>query len=384
MLQADVFSHTGSGGSMPWDRVTAQGYKWNAVGENIAWRGTSAASIDLNAMAAVQHKDLFLSSGHRVNLLSDSFREIGLAQEAGDFTSAGTVWRASMLTEVFARSGTNHFLTGVVYTDSDKDGFYSIGEGTGGAAFAIGTSHTQTAVAGGYALGVAPGAAIAVSGNVAGVAFTATLDMSLGNVKLDVVGGTVLETSGDIRLGTGIESVRLLGVAALSAEGTGAANHLAGNPGANSLLGQGGNDTLAGGAGADSLLGGDGKDRLLGASGADLLRGGRGGDVIQGNAGFDRMDGEAGNDVLIGGAGGDRFVFRLGGGADVVTDFSIAEGDMLVLDQRLWGGGLTEAMVLAQFADVVDAQVLLDFGTASIRLDGLTSLTGLAAHIDLM
>ena len=44
MIDNDVFSHTGAGGTSPMQRMQAAGYVFNpssyAAGENIAWRGT--------------------------------------------------------------------------------------------------------------------------------------------------------------------------------------------------------------------------------------------------------------------------------------------------------------------------------------------------------
>ena len=64
------FTHTGSDGSTAADRVSAQGYTWSTVGENIAY-GMSDADGVMN---------LWMNSpGHRSNILNPAFTEIGIA-----------------------------------------------------------------------------------------------------------------------------------------------------------------------------------------------------------------------------------------------------------------------------------------------------------------
>jgi hypothetical protein len=65
----NFFSHTGSDGSLPWDRMRAQGYYYNRAGENIAAGYSSPAS----AMNGWMN-----SSGHRANILSGSYTELGV------------------------------------------------------------------------------------------------------------------------------------------------------------------------------------------------------------------------------------------------------------------------------------------------------------------
>jgi Ca2+-binding RTX toxin-like protein len=72
--------------------------------------------------------------------------------------------------------------------------------------------------------------------------------------------------------------------------------------------------------------------RIKGSGKNDSLHGSESSDVLDGGRGNDFLDGHGGNDTLTGGAGGDVFILRPGGGADVVTDFSSAEGDRVLLD----------------------------------------------------
>ncbi|OYU37675.1 MAG: hypothetical protein CFE33_19865 [Pseudorhodobacter sp. PARRP1] len=362
MLNADVFSHTGSGGSSAAQRVTAAGYGWSNVGENLSWRGTSG-TIDLNGAIATHQQDLFLSAGHRANMLNDAYQEVGLAQERGLFTLNGQNYDSSMLTEVFGRpAAATVFLTGVVYSDTNRDAFYSIGEGVGGATFTAQSHSTSSAAAGGYALALTPAASVAVTGQVGTLSYSFSVGMGSGNVKVDIVNQNTVLSSGTITLGLGLNNVTLLGNAALNAGGNGNANVLTGNVGSNRLSGGAGNDVLSGMNGNDYLVGGIGHDTLSGGNGAD------------------RVDGGGGNDLLSGGAGGDVFIFADNFGRDTVSGFSRAAGDRLAFDDAIWGGTvLTAQQVVAQFAHVVAGGVAFEFSANEvITLTGLTTTVGLA------
>ncbi len=108
--------------------------------------------------------------------------------------------------------------------------------------------------------------------------------------------------------------------------GTREDDRLDGTAGDDIILGFGGADRLFGGRGADLLLGGAGRDRLFGGNGADSLLGGAGQDVLVGGRG---------NDLLFGNRGADRFLFDPSDpnlGRDVIADFSLAGGDVIVLN----------------------------------------------------
>ena len=385
MLGADVFSHTGSGGSSPFGRIAAQGYGYSSAGENISWRGTTGV-INLEAAIGQQHQDLFLSPGHRTNILGDSYREIGIAQERGAFTSGSTTYDSSMLTEVFGRSGDRVFLTGVAYADSNRDGFYSIGEGRAGVSFVAQGVTGATATAGGYALALTAGTGVRVQGQAGALSFAFSIGMAVGNVKLDVVDGNTLLSSGNIGLISGIDNLRLLGTAALQATGNAAANVITGNAAANTLTGMAGADRLTGAGGNDYLLGGLGNDTLSGDAGADRLLGLAENDVLSGGAGADRLDGGTGADVLTGGGDRDSFVFLDNFGLDRVTDFSVAAREVLIFDDALWGGiPLTSAQLVARHASVVAGNVQFAFSPDEVVvLAGVTSSNGLEAFVQII
>ncbi len=345
MLDADVFSHTGIGGSSAYDRMVAAGYSftgsWTA-GENISWRGTSPGPINLSTSIVNQHNDLFLSAGHRTNILSDDFREIGIGQREGLFLANGTNWSASMVTQNFARSGSEVFITGVVYNDTVNDNFYGIGEGVGGVSASAGGRTNVTGAAGGYEIGLAQGAHTLTIG---GVSLGVTLGAS--NIKVDVVNGSEVWTNASVQINSGVASAFLIGIEAASLTGSTAAERLTGNAAANRLSGGGGDDILAGGAGADTLDGGGGTDlvtyagsaavqvdllfnnaiggdaqgdrfsgveHLLGTSQGDGLWGDNVANRLEGDNGGDWLDGRGGADTLLGGFGDDNLMG--GAGAD--------------------------------------------------------------------
>jgi serralysin len=367
MLAHDIFDHTETNGSTPGNRATTQGYVWRMVGENIAMLGTSASTIDLAEAIEGHHAGLYRSEHHRVNTMNEDYREIGLSQEQGDFTYQGQgTFTSSMLTELFGRSGNTHFLTGVAYTDRDGDKFYSIGEGRGDLQLRASGIIGQSSAAGGYAMELDPARNLAVTGTIGDRSFGLTVDLSQGNVKLDVVGLDMLLTSGSVDLGYGIHKVRLLGVDDLDATGTASANILVGNKGDNILSGLAGNDTLTGGAGADRLIAGAGNDMLMAG------------------AGNDRLTASAGWDRLWGGDGADDFVFSGNFSREVIRDFSVRGGDDLLLNDSLWSGHLSASQVVARYADVVHGHVIFDFGHGeTITLDGVGSLAGLAGTISI-
>jgi Ca2+-binding RTX toxin-like protein len=149
------------------------------------------------------------------------------------------------------------------------------------------------------------------------------------------------------------------------------------------LYGGGGNDTLAGQDGNDLLDGSVGNDLLEGGAGIDTLDGGAGNDVLDGGAGNDVLHGGAGFDRLTGGAGADRFEFDRNQDWNRIEDFSIAEGDVLVLSQMLWRaeyGLLRPQEVVEIFGRIGTAgDVVLGFGSigTQVRLVGVTTLDGL-------
>ncbi|CAN7434345.1 hypothetical protein LJR219_002817 [Phenylobacterium sp. LjRoot219] len=97
------------------------------------------------------------------------------------------------------------------------------------------------------------------------------------------------------------------------------------------IEGDGADNKLHGGRKSDAIHGRAGNDTLDGRAGDDVLHGGRGADRVSGAEGRDWVSGDRDDDTLTGGPGADRFHIAPGFGADVVTDFAAADGDLVEL-----------------------------------------------------
>jgi Ca2+-binding RTX toxin-like protein len=268
MLAVDQFAHQGIGDGTLGSRMQASGYVYNYAGENIAWNGTTGF-LDADKAIGAHHEMLFKSAGHRTNILSSDFQEIGIGAATGVFTQNGTNFNALMSTQNFGEPASGTFVTGVAYRDITGDRFYSIGEGRGSIEaklYKSGTllSSTSTASAGGYATKTTQ------TGSMELVFSDETLTRDLGvrftlnstNVKVDLVGDYTIEINVTGTLSRETLNARLLGIENKSLYGNALANKLEGNSGANWLSGGSGNDTLIGRKGADTLKGGLGADNF--------------------------------------------------------------------------------------------------------------------------
>ena len=303
MIATDTFSHTGLGSSSPHERMTQAGYAFSgswSSGENIAWVSTRAPA-GLQDEVELLHTNLMNSPGHKANVLNGTFREIGIGFDTGPYQT----WDGAFVTQNFAKSGGNVFLTGVGMDDKDGDRFYDIGEGLGGLAVTAVSStgarySTTTEGAGGYSLALAAGTYSVTFSGGGYAPVTKQVTIASSNVKLDLIdpttGASPTPTPTTISGTAGNNTLK----------GTSAANTIEGNGGNDKLYGNGGNDKLYGGTGNDTLTGNAGNDRLYGDSGKDTL------------------SGSSGNDILTGGTSADTFRFSGKWGKDKITDFKNA------------------------------------------------------------
>ncbi len=82
MITNNFFSHTGTGGTTPWARMTSAGYgSYKAAGENIAAGQTTPAAVVTGWMN---------SAGHCKNIMDPAFKEIGVGYMVGG--SYGHYW----------------------------------------------------------------------------------------------------------------------------------------------------------------------------------------------------------------------------------------------------------------------------------------------------
>ena len=334
MISTDTFSHTGAGGSSPGARMEAAGYAFTGSygwAENIAWMSTRAPAGLQNEVEQL-HTNLMNSSGHRANLLNSNYREIGVGLEVGQYRT----YEGAFVTQNFARSGSNSFVTGVAFRDGDGDKRYDIGEGAGSitvSAKNIATNAvttTTTNAAGGYELSLASGN-YTVNFSGGGIA-AITKQVSLGtkNIKLDLINpgtGSVTPTSPDEPTTPTTPTIPTIPDFS-TISGTEGRDTLVGTSGDNVIAGLDGSDRLYGGAGNDKLDGGSGYDRLYGGSGNDDINGGSGNDILRGNAG---------TNTLAGGTGRDAFLFSASftGAVDKITDYSSVD-DTIYLENAIF------------------------------------------------
>ncbi len=196
MLDTDTFSHTGIDGTSSNQRMRNAGYQFTGSwtsGENIGYNATTE-SVNLIDFTEGVHEGLFKSSGHRQNILNDNFREIGLGNLIGEFTTQGNTYNTLMVTQNFAKSDSDVFLTGVAYDDLIiDDRFYTVGEGLAGIKVtATNTSDgsiftTTTMDAGGYQMALPAGTyEVSFSDNDLIISNTSQITISSENVKLDL------------------------------------------------------------------------------------------------------------------------------------------------------------------------------------------------------
>lgn len=84
MACGDFLSHSGSDGSNPADRVTAQGYSFQAVGENI-YAGGGPYNSPQSAFEAWMDSD-----AHRANMLSSNYSSIGIGYKHNQDSTYGS------------------------------------------------------------------------------------------------------------------------------------------------------------------------------------------------------------------------------------------------------------------------------------------------------
>lgn len=274
MIAADTQSHQLGGEAAPGDRLTSHGYAWNSWAENVyaytdnPLYGHAGFMVDWGSGP----NGMQSPAGHRNNIMSTSVREvgIGITAEGNSATSVGPL----VMTEDFGRrNDASVYVLGVAYSDSDRDAFYSIGEGLSGLSVALGGAGTTSSSSGGYTLAAAVTGLRTISLTGAGLAGTVSVSTVLSasqNLKIDVVDGTTLALSVSATVSGPVSKIVGLGIAGLA---------LTGDGGSQTIVGTIGNDTLSGAGGNDMLAGGDGNDLLAPGTGSDVIYGGRGDDT---------------------------------------------------------------------------------------------------------
>ena len=138
---------------------------------------------------------------------------------------------------------------------------------------------------------------------------------------------------------------------------------------------QGHSNTITGDNAANVLIAGDQADLVAGGGGADVLVTALGDDTLDGGGGVDVFLGGLGDDAHTGGAGADLFLFE-DDGQDVITDFTIADGDRL-----LFFGPVTAYGDLA-FSTDGNGDAVVSYGADPLALSTVTVLGVTQAELD--
>lgn len=188
MYRNNFQSHTGSNGSSTGERIAAQGYDLTVYGENVfayaesVFQGYAGFNVDWGPGTG----GMQTPPGHRLNIHSANFREIGVGVVLGTNGSVGP----QLVTQDFAtRRSATPLLTGVAYYDLNGNLFYDPGEGIGGVRVAVAGNpyYAITAASGGYAVPVPGDGSYTMTFSGSGFAATQrSVTVSGGeNVKVD-------------------------------------------------------------------------------------------------------------------------------------------------------------------------------------------------------
>ncbi|HKP05045.1 MAG TPA: hypothetical protein VJU77_16965 [Chthoniobacterales bacterium] len=108
------------------------------------------------------HNNLFTDQtvpgrGHRMTTMLAFFREIGIGISAGTDNGQGNTWDSLYVVQNFGtQTNSTPFITGVVYRDTNGNGFYDPGEGIGGVRIDVAGSNffAVSSSSGGYSVPV--------------------------------------------------------------------------------------------------------------------------------------------------------------------------------------------------------------------------------------
>ncbi len=196
MQLQDAQAHQLAGELKLGQRVLAAGYDYAWVGENIysyaqsAFYAHAGFAIDWGN-AATDVGGIQTPPGHRNNMMSKEYREVGIAMKA-DASTTNTVG-PNLITQDFGRTMTtqNAWLVGTVFNDVDADEMYDLADGVGGvtvtAVGAGGTFVVTSRTAGGYQVQLPAGSYEVTfsGGTLAGVA-QMNVTVGVDNVLRDV------------------------------------------------------------------------------------------------------------------------------------------------------------------------------------------------------
>ena len=213
MLKVDSQYHVGPDGD-PTSRMEAAGYtNWSNDGENVFAYGATLDDVNESFLVDWGNTDL----GHRHNIMNFGstdaiYNEIGIGVLHGGsgLPNVGTILTTEdfglrMIDAQFTAPFT--FVLGVVYTDSNKNGLYDIGEGDSGVTITLSSGskyYAITTTSGGYAVPFTIGAGsvtvTATGGPYGKSSVSQTVQLDSVNVKVDFIAPLVQSAPGKVTL----------------------------------------------------------------------------------------------------------------------------------------------------------------------------------------
>ncbi|RPJ31796.1 MAG: hypothetical protein EHM35_12070, partial [Planctomycetaceae bacterium] len=185
--------HVSSMGLNLANRVSAQGYSWSAIAENVFSYAESVfhghAGFDVDWGNSPYPGGMQTPPGHRNNIHSATYREVGIGVVNGRNTSGLEEVGPQLVTQDFGTEASSvAFITGVVFYDVNTNGFYDAGEGIGGVRVDSAGSryYCMTPTSGGYALPVTSNGNYVVTFDAPGLSRVVSTNVtSLRNIKVD-------------------------------------------------------------------------------------------------------------------------------------------------------------------------------------------------------
>lgn len=179
-----------------WDRLTDVGYDPYTAGENIfayvanPWHGHAGFEVDWGNDGGAG--GMQLGRGHRANIHSADFNEIGVGAITGTNTTVSPAIGPQLVTQDFgAQYGDLTFGTGVAYYDLNANNFYDAGEGISDLTVNVSgvtTDHCKTAIGGGWVVPI-PNSAGTRSVTFTGLNINQSVNLSIPagkNAKADL------------------------------------------------------------------------------------------------------------------------------------------------------------------------------------------------------
>lgn len=175
MIAANQQSHQVAGEPPLGQRLLNAGYRYTAAAENVF--AFCSSILFCHAGLAIDWGSgpggIQSPPAHRENLMSNTFKEVGVSVQPSGRTGQGNVGPLVATQNFGSRSDVPVQIVGAVYRDDNNSGWYDAGEGRGGATItfvgAAGTFSTTVLTAGGYQAALPPGVYEAtVSGGAVG------------------------------------------------------------------------------------------------------------------------------------------------------------------------------------------------------------------------